>query len=295
MFRFVFRAFILSLLVFGCTSNNPQSGENLFVPDPDTPYGSSEVMEVSYALKIPTDIVSFFEETGTGFDPYVTCPLEKIPLYDNPEHVALLLGVLGVDLCYNTLFEMKAEMGEYYTHIELLANKLDLPDETFQTSHEQRRALLENPDSLNQHISKIYTDMENHLTETDQSSLAALSLLGGWIETMYIGISIYKDKGVLEMGDRILQQKYSLNTLSAMLANQQESLMIRRYMHNVNKLKEVYDQVEIRYESESFIMDNEENAFLASVAEISYEPESLEKICRIILQLRGDILPLVNR
>jgi hypothetical protein len=107
-------------------------------------------------------------------------------------------------------------------------------------------------------------------------------------------VKIYRDKEVLEMGDRILQQKYSLNSLSGILSNQQESLMIRRYMHTVNKLKLVYDQVDIRYETDGFEMDSIQRTFHATRAEITYEPQSLEEICRIILQLRGDILPMVN-
>ena len=242
-----------------------------------------------------TGIVSFFEETGTGFDPGITCPLEKIPLYDNPEHIALLLGVLGVDLSYCTLFERVTETAEYYHHIELLAGKLELPREIFEASPGVQRAYLENPDSLKNQIFEIYTEMDMQFRENNQLSLASLSLLGGWLETMYIGVVIYKNKTILEMGDRILQQKYSLNSLSGILANQQESLMVRRYMHTVNKLKEVYDEVDIRYETEGFEMDDNEQVFHASVAEIIYEPESLNEICRIILQLREDILPMVNR
>ena len=70
--------------------------------------------------------------------------------------------------------------------------------------------------------------------------------------------------------------------------------MVRRYMHTLNKLKEVYDEVDIRYETEGFEMDDNEQAFHANVAEINYEPESLEAICKIILQLREDILPMVH-
>jgi hypothetical protein len=294
MFRLAFRAIILSFFLYSCNPSGSQSGENDFIPSEKTS-GFFQDGEIVYALKIPTDIVSFFEETGTGFDPGITCPLEKVPLYDNPEHVALLLGVLGVDLSYCTLFERIPESAEYYLHIELLADKLDLPREIFEESPGVQRSNLENPDSLKNQIYEIYTEMDNHFQESEQYSLASLSLLGGWLETMHIGVVIYKDKTVLEMGERILQQKYSLNSLSGILANQQESLMVRRYMHTVKKLKAVYDKVDIRYESEGFAMDENEQAFHASVAEIDYEPESLEEICKIILQLRKDILPMVNR
>ncbi len=295
MFRHVFRTLILSFFLYACNPSGSQSGESDFIADSEYPSSFSQDGEIVYALKIPTDIVNFFEQTGTGFDSEITCPLLKIPLYENPEHIALLLGILGVDLSYCTLFERINESAEYYRHIELLADKLDLPREIFEDSPGEQRSNLENPDSLKKQIYEIYTEMDNHFQESEQLSLASLSLLGGWLETMYIGVVIYKDKNVLEMGDRILQQKYSLNSLSGILANQQESLMVRRYMHTVNKLKTVYDKVEIRYETEGFEMDNAENAFHANVAEITYEPESLEEICRIILQLREDMLPMISR
>jgi hypothetical protein len=294
MSQYVFGAAVLSFLMYSCNPAGSQNGENEFVPD--SIYSSSFVQngEIVYALRIPTDIVNFFEETGTGFDPHIPISLEKIPLYENPEHIALLLGVLGVDLSYCTLFERIPESAEYYRHIELLADKLNLPREIFEESPGQQRSYMEDPDSLKQQIYEIYTEMDTHFQESGQLSLASLSLLGGWLETMYIGVTIFKDKSVLEMGDRILQQKFSLNSLSGIMANQQESLMVRRYMHTVNKLKKVYDMVDIRYAAEGFEIDNDDQAFRGTVAEITYEPESLGVICKIILQLRQDILPLVH-
>jgi hypothetical protein len=295
MFRFAFRAIILIIFLNGCNTSGSRPGDSDFISNSYDPSAFVPDEEIVFALKIPTDIVSFFEETGTGFDPGIPCPLEKIPLYDNPEHIAILLGVLGVDLSYCTLFERANEAAEYYNHIELLSDKLELPREIFEKSPGEQRTNLENPDSLKKQIYEIYTEMDNHFDENNKLSLASLSLLGGWLETMYIGVKIYMDLSVIEMGDRILQQKYSLNSLLGSLANQQESLMVRRYMHTVNKLKEVYDKVEIQYEPEGFAMDENEQAFHATVARITYEPESLEEICRIVLQLREDILPMINR
>jgi|GEM_PF-1141469 len=294
MLRYVFRVIIMSFLFYGCNPSGSQSVESDFIPDPNNPSAFSKARDIVYALKIPTDIVSFFEKTGTGFDPDITCPLEKIPMYDNPEHMSLLLGVLGVDLSYCTLFERNSEAAEYYFHIELLANKLELPEEIFEDSHGEDRSIFENPDSIKSKIYNIYTEMDDHFRENNQLSLASLSLLGGWLETMYIGVKIYKDKNILEMGDRILQQKYSLASLSGILSNQQESLMIRRYMHTVNKLKEAYDKVDIRYETNSFELDSTKRTFHANLAKITYKPEDLEEICRIILQLREDMFPMVH-
>jgi len=88
----------------------------------------------------------------------------------------------------------------------LLAGKLELPGEIFEDSPGVQSSYLDNPDSVKKQIFEIYTEMDTQFKENNQLSLASLSLLGGWLETMYIGVKIYKDKSVLEMGDRILQQ-----------------------------------------------------------------------------------------
>jgi hypothetical protein len=203
--------------------------------------------------------------------------------------MALLMGILGVDMSYCSLFEQALETTECYNYIDLLAGKLDLPPEIVSHTPDQLRSYLENADSMNNMISRVYSDLDRHFRENNQASLASLSLLGGWIETMYIGVNIYKNKSVVEMGDRILQQKYSLNSLTGLLANHQEILLVRQYMHPLNKLKKAYQEIEIGYDTKGFEMDREAQAFHAAVSEIRYEPETLEEICRIILQLREEI------
>ena len=204
--------------------------------------------------------------------------------------MALLLGALGVDLSYCKLFERALESGDCYKHIELLADKLDLPSEIFEKSTSDLEQYMNDPDSLTQLINGIYVDMDRYFKSNNQESLASLSLLGGWLEAMYIGVKIYEDKAVLEMGDRILQQKYALNNLIGLMFNHQESLIVRRYMHPMNHLKRVYESVEIKYPAEGFNMNQDNQTIQASSSEISYQSGSLDSICEIITRVRGEII-----
>ena len=62
--------------------------------------------EVIYALKIPTDIVMLFEETGTGFDPGLfSVPSKRFPSMIIRNIWLCFWVPLGVDLSYCTLFE----------------------------------------------------------------------------------------------------------------------------------------------------------------------------------------------
>lgn len=290
MYRYVFWMISMVILFNACNQSNNSSSNGVFNPDQTGSSISADAFEVIYALSLPMDIAGLFEETGTGFNPDLLLPLDRVPFYENPGQLALLMGALGVDLSYCKLFERVLESADTYKYIELLADKLDLPREIFEKSSADLEQYINKPDSLTKLIDQVYSDVDLYFKENDQSSLASLSLFGGWLEAMYIGVRIYQDKSILEMGDRILQQKYGLNSLTGLLANHQESLMVRRYMHPLNKLKKTYEQVEIKYAQEGFKMDQEEQAFHASVAEMIYEPETLENICQAILQLRAEII-----
>ena len=290
MIRFIFWMVSLLILMNGCNQSDTSTGTGNFIPDPSGTSISTEAFEVIYSLNLPTDIARLFEETGTGFNPDLLLPLDRIPFYENTDQMALLIGALGVDLSYCKLFERVLESADNYKHVELLADKLDLPRDIFEKSSSDLEQYINKPDSLTKLIDQVYSDMDFYFKENDQESLASLSLFGGWLEAMYIGVRIYQDKSILEMGDRILQQKYALNNLTGLLANYQESLMVRRYMHPLNKLKNAYEQVDIRYSQDGFKMDREERTIRASVSEITYEPEILENICQIIIQLRAEII-----
>ncbi len=278
------------ILIITCSRPGPPSAGDDFIQDPQYDADAQEAIGVIYSMQLPTDIIEIFEKTGTGFSPDFTIPLKQISLYEYPGQMALLIGALGVDLSYCKLFERKVESSEYYRNIELLANNLDLPREIFEKSSDELQWYVNNPDSLTGLIDQIFTEVDSYFKEQNQESLAYLTLLGGWLEAMYISVRIYQDKSILEMGERILQQKYALNSLYGLLANYQESLVIRKYMHPLNQLKEIFREVQIKYSKEGFKLDQQNKMFHANSVEITYDQETLDEICGLILNIREQII-----
>jgi hypothetical protein len=289
LYKACWTVFVL-LLVMACNRSGPTAAGENFIQDPHFDALAQDAIGVIYSLQFPTDINDIFEKTGTGFNPDFTIPLKRISLYEYPGQMAILLGALGVDLSYCKLFERNLESGEYYRNIELLANNLDLPREIFEKSNEELQWYMNNPDSLTGLIDQIFTDVDSHFRDQNQESLAYLTLLGGWIEAMYISVRIYQDRSIIEMGDRILQQKFALNSLRGLLANYQESLVIRKYMHPLSQLKEAFSEVNIKYAKEGFTLDQPNRTFHAASVEITYEPEVLQEICSKIVQMREQIM-----
>ena len=266
------------LVLMACNRAGPPSGSSDFIPDPVTSSAEEDALEVIYSLSLPTDIIAIFEETGTGFNPEFTIPLDLISLYEDPGQMALLLGALGVDLSYCKLFERTTESGDIYKNMDLLAYNLDLPRDIFDKSSTELEWYVNKPDSLSALIDEIYGEVDAWFREQDQESLASLTLLGGWLEAMYIGVRIYQDKSVLDMGDRIMQQKFTLNSLAGLLSNYQESLEIRSYIHLLSNLKNAYDSVEIKVSGED------------TITNIRYEAGTLDEVCRLIIQMRDGVI-----
>lgn len=279
------------VMFFACNPSGSDRTKSDVFAGGDAASVNIEAFEVIYSLNLPTEIATLFEETGTGFNPDLLLPLEKIPIYEEAGHVAMLLGALGVDLSYCKLFERLQESAACFAQIEQLADKVGLPAEIFERPSDILEQYLSQPDSLTAMIEQVYRDVHQYFKDNDQESLASLSLLGGWLEAMFIGIRIYQDYEMLEMSDRILQQKYALVSLMGLLGNYQESLVVRQYMHSLNRLKQQFQQVEIKYGEEGFEIRPEERLIQAEVSKIDYDPETLDRICQLVVQIRNEMIP----
>ena len=106
---------------------------------------------------------------------------------------------------------------------------------------------------------------------------------------MYIAANIYEKENHLEMGDRILHQKFALNDIISLLSNYQESLQIRGYVLLLNKLRASYDGVDIMYQKEGFDIDTTQKKLQTTGAKLSYDEETLDEICLLVRQIHGEV------
>jgi hypothetical protein len=288
--KILFRALplLLSLLISCNSTPKKQSSDDHFVTSESTGV-EAEVQEIIYALCLPTDISQLFDKTGTNFNPELLIPLNTIPGYEDPEQISLAIGALGVDLSYCKIFQQSAPTAEYYEAVEQLSGKLKIPASIFESSSKKLDLYFENQDSLTIIINNIYADVNSHFQKNGHEELASISLFGGWIEAMFIAANIYDNENHLEMGDRILHQKFALNDIISLLSNHQESLRIRGYVLLLNKLKDSYDGVDIMYHKEGFDIDTTQKKLQTTGAELSYDEETLDEICLLVRQIHSEV------
>ncbi len=281
---------MLCVLLLTACNNKPVQEEENFVIETSL-NESSEVKEIIYSMYLPTDMAELFEKAGNNFNPELPAPVNTLPLYTDTEQMAVLLGILGVDLSYMKILDQKAMAAEYYSSIKILSGKLQIPETIFKESSKKLDQNIGNQDSLALVIESVYTDTDKFFRENGNDNLASLSLLGGWIEAMYIGVSIYEgEEGNRTMAHKILQQKFTLNSIYSILSNHQESLRVTSYLLMLKRLRKEFDKVEIRYPIEGFSVDTSQKRIQTSNAQIHYDPSTLGEINRIISQMREELI-----
>lgn len=300
MNRVLCLALLLSLFLTACkdqtvqqTEPQEEQGSEEFVSEIQSVKESEEVKEIIYSMYLPTDMADLFNRTGTNFNPEIAAPINSLPLYSDPEQIAVMLGVLGVDLSYMKILQQKALSAEYYNSIKVLAGKLEIPNQIFEKSTLKLERNLGNQDSLASIIETVYEETDAFFRENGNDNLASLSLLGGWVEAMYIGVSIYEaEDGNRTMADKLLQQKFTLNSIYSILSNHQESLKVTSYILMLKKLRKEFEKVQIRYPVEGFSVDTTQKRIQTSRAQIHYKATTLNDINRILTQIRTELISI---
>lgn len=281
---------ILFIILLSACKNEAEQPEIEFIAEPSVKE-SAEVKEVIYSMYLPTDMADLFAKAGSNFDPEMPAPVNTLPLYTNPEQIAVMLGIFGVDLSYMKILQQKAMAAEYYTAIKVLATSLEIPNKIFEESSKNLEKNLGNQDSLAAVIERVYSETDLFFRESGNDNLASISLLGGWIEAMYIGVSIYEsEEGNREMAHKLLQQKFTLNSIYSILSNHQESLRVTSYLLMMKRLRKEFNKVEIRYPVEGFSVDTTQKRIQTANAQLHYEPATLTEINRLVVQMRDELI-----
>jgi hypothetical protein len=202
-----------------------------------------EGIPLFYNMYLTVDMASMFKSTGAVYDAALLNPATKSTNYVKSLDKALNLGVYAVDLSYARVFEQYENAGNYLNAMHKLSQELGIPSNKFFSLAERIEKNLTNKDSINIIANEIYQITDTYLKDNEREGTAALIILGGWVEAMYLALNIAVDKpGNIELHEKIGEQKYSLQSLSAMLRNFQDNETIALYLENLAGLQSLLDK-----------------------------------------------------
>lgn len=284
---------LLVMILTGCNNRGNHEADYKDFTDLGDFKGTTDTMKKSiyYTMSLPLETARLFDHVGANFYPEFLNPPGHFGKYTRPAKIALNLGVYGVDLSYVRLFNQHQRSVAYLASINRLAGELGIPKEIYGGVLDNLDLLMENPDSLSGTATRLYTATDDYLRKDGQEGAASLVAMGGWIETMYIATRIYNhDPGNMALQDKIAEQKYSLNSLIALMNNYAEDLDLAEYLLMLKNLRRTYAQFQLYYKQGGVKVDTSSKTIMAEGYYLNVTPEHMQEIAKKIENLRNLIV-----
>lgn len=280
----------------GCTSgdgNVDQAVNDAIEADDELAEDFNKAKQVIYSIPSPIETAMLLKRAGAKYNEEYLNPTERLANYTTNKSMALNLGVYSADLSFASMFDQSQAAIKYLSATKKLAEELGILNAIDQSYVDRMESNVNNRDSLMHIISETFMNSNSFLKENDRASTAAIILVGGWVEGLYIASQIAKNTEQNdELIGRIADQKLSLSTLMSLLEEYEESdANIAAIMPQLEELKAIFDR--IQNASTPLIIETDTAAgktVLRNDSETSVSPEVFESICAKAEALRNSIV-----
>ena len=294
---------LLLLILSACKSNQKKKSEDVKLEDlvsaDDIFNDIDRAKKIFYSLPSPLETAVLIKSAGAQYDEQLLNPISNIQKYTTNKSMALNLGIYTTDLSFASLFDQAQTSINYMDAARSMAKGLDITDAIDDKTMQRLKDNLNNKDVVMDIISETFLNSSSYLKENDRQEVAAIVLVGGWIEGLYIATQLIGDEPIQnnKLADRTLEQKLSFNIVQRMLednrmnAKQQENEDIVSLIAQLQDLKKVFDKVKIESTQIEVEPNNETNVTtLKSQNKITVTPEAFKELQETVKNLRTEFI-----
>ena len=235
---------VFTLILFSC-NNTPE-----VVVEPDIT-DTTAIVEVNktyefIVLPSPIETSLVLKKAGVQFDESVLNSTSKKSDYSTNISMSLNLGVYSADLCFSSMFNQSQTSIKYLSATKDLGEELDIMDAIDKTTFERMEANASENDSLMHILSEVIMNADMFLKENDRAETAAIMLVGGWIEGLYITLQAAESVEANEaLSTLIVDQRLSLDNLLQLLDKYKENKKYETIIASLDEIKSIYNKIEI--------------------------------------------------
>jgi len=298
--------FLVLILLFGlsgCKSESKKASQDVniedFVTDDDIFDDIDKAKKIFYSLPSPLETAMLIKSAGAEYDEELLNSLDNVTEYTTNRALALNLGIYTTDLSFASLFDQTQTSINYMNAAKKMAEGLDIEDAIDNETMTRLESNLQNRDVVMDIISETFLNSSSYLKENERQDVAAIVLVGGWVEGLYLATKLVGDKSIKdnELVDRTLEQKLSFNIVQRMLDDNKETVSgesnedIVELISNLQELKKAFDKVTVETsESQSVKTDGTEVTTIKSKTKVSVTPEDFKQIQIVIENLRTSFI-----
>jgi hypothetical protein len=296
---FVYLSIVLAFFAGSCKSGGSGKTGEEAIPDSILNQGveiSEEVMQdIVQNLSSPVEMAAMIKDLGVPFSNKYISTTARVGNLTTSFQQALNLGIYATDLGYLNMYNKTSAVVDYLTAIKTLSDDINVGQFFDFTTLKRLATNSKNLDSLMYISVHSFNEMDTYLHTSKRTNLSTLMVTGVWIEGLYLATQVYKLNPNKDLGDRIGEQKLTLDQLMLILEKYQRDKQYKIIMADLQSLKDLYSSVTITItKGEPKMVDV--NGVLTIIggdtSTITFSPETLNSIIATTEKVRNSLISL---
>jgi hypothetical protein len=290
------------LLLTGCNSGKkktPEVNMNDFITQDEIFDDIDKAKKIFYSLPSPLETAMLIKSAGAKYDESLLNSVDNKSKYTTTKSIALNLGIFTTDLSFASLFDQTQTSINYMSTARALAEGLDINDAIDDETMKRLEDNLQNRDVVMDIISETFLNCSSYLKENERQDVAAIVLVGGWVEGLYLATQLVGDASPVnnKLADRILEQKLSFNIVQRMLDDNKskedgtQNSDIMSLISELQDLKVCFDKVKVETTETTAVTEEGSNVTtLKSKTTVSVEPADFKALQASVAKLRSSFI-----
>jgi hypothetical protein len=298
--------FVLLLLAINfvsCNSGNKKDSKEIkvedFISDDDIFDDIDKAKKIFYSLPSPLETAQIIKSAGAEYDHELLNSLDNIQKYSSSKSKALNLGIYTTDLSFSSLFEQTQTAIDYMGAARAMAEGLDIRDAIDNETIRKLEDNLNNRDVVMDIISETFLNSSSYLKDYERQDEAAIVLIGGWVEGLYIASELVGNKNIEgnKLVNRILEQKLSFNIVMRLLEDNKKNASgetnedIAEMITELVPLNQAFEKVTVMTTKAS--VEGEDKSGVAKISSkttVKVTPEDFKTLQSTIRNLRTSFI-----
>jgi hypothetical protein len=199
------------------------------------------------ALPSPLESAMLIKSAGARFNESLLNPIGNVNNYVTNKSMALNLGIYTCDLSFASLYEQTQLIIDYMNAAKKMADGLGILKAIEQSTIDKLEENINNSEVIMEIVSETFMNSNSYLSDNGQPAVAAMVLVGGWFEGLYISTQLVdmNDFNGNKLVGRIIDQKLSIDILINLLESSKGNPAVDDLIIQVQKLKIVFDKIKI--------------------------------------------------
>jgi hypothetical protein len=242
---------LLLLNIMGCKSDGTKKESEVSLNskelNEDIFKDVNDAKKIFYSLPSPLETAMLIKNSGAKYNEEFLNPINKASGYTTNKSMALNLGVYTTDLSFASLFDQTQTAINYMTVAKKMADGLGILDAIDNKTIDKLEENINNRDVIMDIISETFMSSSSFLRENDRPAIAAIVLVGGWVEGLYIATQLVGSSPIQnnKMVDRIVDQKLSLDIVMRLLNDNKNNSDVVAVQSQIKEIKSIYDKIKI--------------------------------------------------